>query len=35
MEKTKIPITALFVLKNILDAECKGLGNRRIAATKP
>lgn len=35
MEKTKIPITALFVLKNILGAECKGLGNRRIAATKP
>ena len=35
MEKTKIPITALFVLKNILGAECKGLGNRRIAVNKP
>lgn len=35
MEKTKIPITALFVLKNILGAECKWLGNRRIAVNKP
>lgn len=35
MEKNKIPITALFVLKNILGAECKGLGNRRIAVNKP
>lgn len=30
MERLKIPITALSMLKNILGIECKGLGNRRI-----
>lgn len=34
MEKNKIPITALFVLKNILGAECKGLINKKITNCK-
>lgn len=31
MGKTKIPITALSMLKNILGVECKGFENKRIA----
>jgi hypothetical protein len=34
MEKVKIPITALSMLKNILGIECKGLGNRKIEVNK-
>lgn len=31
MERLKIPITALSMLKNILGVECKGFENKRIA----
>ena len=34
MERLKIPITALSMLKNILGVECKGFENKRIAENK-
>lgn len=34
MGKTKIPITALSMLKNVLDVECNKLINKKITNCK-